>query len=105
MNKYEKAIFYIKKAYDANIMAHEWYSYKYEEKKEFLIKACSFIKKNKLNIKYGRLRDYKYNSSIIYFCWKGRQVSFHDFSKELRKIKKYNWKWSAVENTVFPLKY
>ena len=92
----------LERAYNCNIKAHEWATWYYKHKSETLIYVCKYIKKNNLPFKYGRLKDENLNSSIIYFEYQWKQLSFHDFSKKLRKIKIYNWTWSWVINYDFP---
>ena len=106
----------LKKAYKANIVAHNYRDYcnnnwasedvsfevnqrdkHYYLKVKYLKKAIEKIKKFKLPIKYWT------NKWITYFEYDGIQVSFHTFSS-IDDIwgKKFKWEWNWKINSEFP---
>ena len=136
INKIIKALMIIYRAFEANFDAHQYRdksqdayccydhdgakyfsqkkSEKYIEKEKYILEAIRYIKKNKLPIKYWiEYQEAEYDalyrkseSIIFYFCFAGKQVSFHGVNlSNLDKIKKYNGKWSnRLNNDLCPFK-
>lgn len=129
VKKILKALTIIYRAFEANLDAHRYRdrsqdayhcydhdgaryfsdlkSEKYAEKERYILEAIRYIQKNKLPIKYGIEYQeaefdalYRKSESIIfYFCFAGKQVSFHGVHlNNLDKIKKYHGKWSNRRN-------
>lgn len=89
-----KVLLLLRECFYVNKKAYNIQSKKlYERKEKLLLDILNLIKKYQLPIKYGSNRDSttgSYGMHCLYFCYAGRQMSFHTLYRMTRKS--YNGK-------------
>ena len=106
--KYNICKYLIKKCFNINLSIPKGYGTRsaeydkfYNKKDEILRKVIADISKYQIPIKYGigkTINHYGSPSTITYFCFEGRQYSFHGY---YGTGKKYNGKWIGRRRTNF----